>query len=176
MTDCFALERSADGGATWRTLAQVPGGASFSVAVDPRDMSKIYVASTYPAIGVYASQDGGVTFQLHQFPELQGVASVAVGSRADGALWIGDVTGLYHSTDSGSTGVKVFDGQVNRIAVDPTDPKHIVAVGDGMIKVSRDGGGSFSDATGIPKLTYDDVTFAPDGTLFAASRDLYEAG
>ncbi|GGN91816.1 hypothetical protein GCM10011579_089040 [Streptomyces albiflavescens] len=176
MTDCFALERSTDGGASWRTLAQVPGGASFSVAVDPGDTAKIYAASTFPAVGVYASQDGGATFQLHQFPELQGVASVAVDRRADGGLWIGDVTGLYHSTDSGSTGVKVFDGQVNRVAVDPTDPNHIVVVGDGMIKVSHDGGASFSDAVGIAELTYDDVTFAPDGTLFAASRDLSEPG
>lgn len=170
--DCFALERSVDGGATWRTLAQVPGGTSFSVAVDPRDTSKIYAASTFPAIGVYASQGGGATFQLHQFPDLQGVASVGV-DPADGSLWIGDATGLYHSTDSGSTGVKLFDGEVNRIAVDPTDPQHIVAVGDGMIKVSHDGGASFSDASGIPELTFSDVTFAPDGTLLAASRDLY---
>ncbi|MED7826284.1 sialidase family protein [Streptomyces chiangmaiensis] len=175
MTDCFALERSADGGATWRTLAQVPGGASFSVAVDPRDTSKIYAASTFPAVGVYASQDGGSTFQLHQFPGLQNVSSVAVDPR-DGSLWIGDVTGLYHSTDSGATGVKVLDGEIYRIAIDPTDPNHIVAVGNNVIKVSHDGGASFSDATGIPELTYDDVTFAPDGTLFAASRDLYGPG
>jgi hypothetical protein len=33
-----------------------------------------------------------------------------------------------------------------------------------------------NDATDIPELTYDDVTFAPDGTLFAASRDLYGPG
>lgn len=177
-SDCFAVERSTDGGVTWRTLAQgVPGGTAWSLAVDPRDTSKVYVASSYPASGVYASQDGGTTLEFHQFPGLEGVASVAVDPLADNGLWIGDASGLYHSTDSGSTGVKVFDGWVNRVAVDPTDPHHIVAVGHhGMIKVSQDGGASFSDAAGLPDVTFNDVTFAPDGTLFAASRDLYEPG
>ncbi|MFC4019589.1 WD40/YVTN/BNR-like repeat-containing protein [Micromonospora sp. GCM10011542] len=172
--DCFALERSANGGASWRTLDVVPG-VSWSLAVDPRDPSTIYAASMHPAVGVYASQDGGATLTLHQFPEMQGVESVTVDPRADGALWIGDLTGLYRSTDSGATAVKVFDGEVVRVAVDPADPNHIVAVGTNMIKVSHDGGASFSDAD-IPGLVYNDVTFAPDGTMFAASRDMYEPG
>ncbi|SCL13803.1 hypothetical protein GA0070624_0237 [Micromonospora rhizosphaerae] len=173
--DCFALERSTNGGASWRTL-NVVGGVSWSLAVDPRDPSKVYAASVYPAVGVYSSQDGGATLTFHQYPGMESVGSVAIDPRTDGALWIGDATGLYHSTDSGSTADKVFDGVVIRVAIDPTDPNHIVAVGRNMIKVSHDGGASFSDAADIPGVFYNDVTFAPDGTLFAASRDKYEPG
>lgn len=174
--DCFALERSNDGGSSWRTLTTVPGGGSDSIAVDPRRPSTVYVASLYPAVGVYSSRNGGATLDFHQFPGLQNVTSVAVDPRTDGGLWIGDVTGLYHSTDGGATAVKVFDGEVYRVAVDPADAGHVVAVGDGLIKVSHDGGASFADAAGVPALTYDTVTFAPGGTLFAASRDLYQPG
>jgi hypothetical protein len=167
--DCFVLERSVDGGASWQPLT-VKDGISKSLVVDPRDPSRIYAASYLPA-GVYASDDGGKTLELHHAPQLQGVQSVALDSRADGSLWIGDITGLYRSTDSGSTVVKAFDGEVDRIAIDPADPDHIVAVGSKMIKVSHDGGKSFSDAVGVSGLSYDDVTFAPDGTVFAASHD-----
>ncbi|MFF4903042.1 WD40/YVTN/BNR-like repeat-containing protein [Streptomyces sp. NPDC001068] len=172
--DCFALERSLDGGRTWRQLS-LADGTSSTLAVDPRHPSWLYAAS-YSPNGVYTSRDGGTTLLFHPLEQGEGVTSVAIDPRAPGALWIGDVTGLYRGTDSGDAAVKVFDGAVNRIAVDPSDPDHVVAVGEHLVKVSHDGGKTFRDGSGTPDLTYGDVVFAPDGTLFAASRDLYEPG
>ncbi|MFI7033883.1 WD40/YVTN/BNR-like repeat-containing protein [Microbispora rosea] len=165
---CIALERSSDGGAHWRTLTFV-GGTSRSLAVDPRHPSPVYVAASF--YGFYSSTDGGKTLQQHFLPGVEGVRSVAIDPRADGSLWIGDVTGLYLSRDSGATADKVLTGEVERVAVDPEDPEHIVVVGDNLIKVSHDGGASFSDAVGFTAASYDDVAFAPDGTVFAASGD-----
>ncbi|MFB7503355.1 MULTISPECIES: WD40/YVTN/BNR-like repeat-containing protein [Streptomyces] len=172
--DCFVLERSFDGGRTWRQLS-VSDGTSTALAVDPRHPSRLYAASYFPN-GVYTSQDGGMTLRLHPLAQGEGVTSLAVDPRASGALWVGDMTGLYRSTDYGEEAVKVFDGAVDRVAVDPSDPDHVVAVGEHMLKVSQDGGKTFRDASGVPELTYDDVAFAPDGALFVASRDLYEPG
>jgi hypothetical protein len=169
---CIALEHSSDGGATWQPLNSVfVDGATRSIAVDPRDPSHLYVGVYGLSNGVYSSADGGRTLQRNFVPGLQGVRSVALDPRADGSLWIGDVSGLYQSKDSGASAVKVLSGDVERVAVDPRDADHIVVAGQNMLKVSHDGGASFSNAVGYPEATYDDVAFAPDGTVFAASAD-----
>ncbi|MEU6775148.1 hypothetical protein [Streptomyces sp. NPDC046759] len=168
---CIALERSSDGGATWQPLNSVfVDGATRSMAIDPHDPSHLYVGAYGLASGLYTSRDGGRTLQKNFIPGLQGVRSVAIDPRADGSLWIGDVSGLYLSKDSGASAVQVLSGDVERVAVDPQDPDHIVVAGKNMLKVSHDGGASFSDAVG-PAADYDDAAFAPDGTVFAASAD-----
>ncbi|MEV6056886.1 hypothetical protein [Streptomyces sp. NPDC052107] len=167
---CIALEQSSDRGAHWQTLT-FADGESRSLAVDPRHPSRLYIGASVMFTGVYSSTDGGSTLQPHYLPGLSGVRSVAVDPRTDGSLWIGDFTGLYRSRDGGATVTKVFAGDVERVAVDPKDPAHVVAVGDHLIKVSHDGGTSFDDAFGQPSATYSDVTFAPDGTVFAVSGD-----
>ncbi|MEU6091458.1 hypothetical protein ABZ865_32720 [Streptomyces sp. NPDC047085] len=173
---CIALERSSDGGATWQPLnSAFVDGATRSIAVDPRDPSHLYVGAYGLSSGLYTSTDGGRTLQKNFIPGLRGVRSVAVDPRADGSLWIGDISGLYLSKDSGATADQVLSGAVERVAVDPRDPDHIVVAGENMLKVSHDGGASFSDADGYPAATYDDVVFAPDGTVFAASNDVMGA-
>jgi hypothetical protein len=167
---CFSLEQSTDGGVHWQTLSSADG-ESRSLAVDPGNPAHLYIGASVMFTGVYSSTDGGRTLQPHYLPGLSGVRSVAVDPRAEGSLWVGDFTGLYQSRDGGATVTKVFAGDVERVAVDPKDPDHIVAVGDRFIKVSRDGGLTFEDAAGFPSATYGDVTFAPDGTLYAGSGD-----
>ncbi|MQY40315.1 hypothetical protein SRB17_83480 [Streptomyces sp. RB17] len=169
---CIALERSNDGGGTWQPLNSVfVDGATRSMAVDPREPSHLYVGAYGLSNGLYTSTDGGRTLRMSPIPGLQGVRSVVVDPRAGGSLWIGDVSGLYLSKDSGASAVKVLSGDVERVAVDPRRSDHIVVVGKDMLKVSHDGGASFSDAVGHPAATYDDAAFAPDGTVFAASAD-----
>lgn len=173
--DCFALERSSDAGATWQRLSAVDGHAK-SLAIDPKNPSRVYVSTYATATGVYVSDDGGKTLTLHHADGLEGVAAVAVDPRVEGAVWIGDATGLYHSADQGTTATKLFNGEVDRVAVDPADPRHVVVTGLGLVKVSRDGGTTFSDAVGLPALQFVDVAFAPDGTLFTASQNHFEPG
>lgn len=171
--DCFALERSRDNGLTWQSLTEVDGNAE-AIAVDAT--GRIYVGSYLNDVGVYVSDDGGRNLVLRQPAGLAGVTSLAVDPRAKGALWIGDQSGLFHSTDAGMSASKVIDGEIDAVAVDPADPRHIVAAGTGLIKVSRDGGKTFTDAASTAGLTYDAITFGPGGVVFAGSRDLYEPG
>jgi hypothetical protein len=168
--DCFALERSKDGGSTWESLTMVDGHAG-SLVVDPANPRRVY-AGSYLVNGIYASDDGGSTLVLHQTPGLEGVRALAVDPRTPGALWIGDTTGLYRSTDGGVSASKVFDGSVNSVAVDPADPRHLVVAGDRLLEVSRDGGRTFTGTTGLPAADYRTVAFGPGGAVFAGSDDL----
>ncbi|MFI5610510.1 WD40/YVTN/BNR-like repeat-containing protein [Amycolatopsis sp. NPDC051903] len=170
--DCFTLERSGDGGTTWSPLATVPGN-SRSLVVDPRDSGTVY-AGSYLTPAVYTSHDGGRTLTQHAIPGLDGVQSLAADPR--GTLWIGDVTGLYRSTDGAATARKVFDGEVAHVAVDPRDPRHVVVTGSGFVKVTRDGGATFRTATGLGTADYSDAAFTGDGTLYVSSGTKYEPG
>jgi len=170
--DCFVLERSRDGGDTWQQLT-TGGGTSGALVVDPANPSRIYADSYF---GVYVSDDGGKSLVLRHPAGLTGVKSLAVDPRAAGALWIGDHSGLYHSTDEGVSMSKVFGGEVDAVAVDPADPNHIVVGGIGMLKVSHDGGQTFTDAAAPSGPEYDAIAFAPSGNVFAASRDYLVPG
>ncbi|WP_326836375.1 hypothetical protein VSH64_15930 [Amycolatopsis rhabdoformis] len=172
--DCFTVERSGDGGTTWQQLATVPGN-SRALVVDPHDPDTVYAAS-YLTPAVYTSHDGGRTLTQHALAGLDGVQSIAVDPRARGAVWIGDVTGLYRSTDGGATARKVFDGEVAHVTVDPRDARHVVVAGAGFVKVSTDGGATFRAAAGVGSAGYSDAAFTRDGTLYVSSADKYEPG
>ncbi|PRY42315.1 hypothetical protein [Umezawaea tangerina] len=168
--DCFVVERSADGGSTWQHAADFPGN-SRSLVVDPRNPANVYTGA-YLAPAVYVSTDGGVSFTPRHDDVLTGVNDVAVDpTRPTGSLWIADVRGLYLSTAADLPIGKAFDGRVEAVAVDPADPKHVVAVGDGLLKISYDAGKSFADGVGAPGLYYTSVTFGRHGELFAGTRD-----
>jgi photosystem II stability/assembly factor-like uncharacterized protein len=57
------LHRSRDAGASWQEIYRAPGTFPQldDLALDPRDPNRLYLAT---AAGVYASRDGGRTFQL----------------------------------------------------------------------------------------------------------------
>lgn len=172
--DCFAIERSADGGQTWENAAWFDGN-SHSVLVDPKDPARVYTGA-YLAPALYSSVDGGRSFTPLHDTELAGVNGLAIDpTRPTGAVWIADVRGLYLSTGPDLPLAKAFDGRVEGVAVDPKNAAHVVAVGDGLLKVSYDAGKSFTDAVDAPKLWYTSVAFSPDGTVFAGSRDYWVA-
>lgn len=171
--DCFILESSRDEGVTWQRLGGTGDGIGATLAVDPANSSRIYVGSY---IGLYVSEDGGQSLVARHPAGMTGVTSLAVDPRATGALWIGNHSGLYHSTDEGVTVSKVFGGDVEAVAVDPADPNHIVVGGDDMLKVSHDGGQTFTDEAASGGPDYDAIAFAPGGTVFAASRDFAVPG
>ncbi|MEO6088150.1 MAG: hypothetical protein ABIQ18_34060 [Umezawaea sp.] len=173
--ECFAVERSADGGRTWEFSASFPGN-SHSVIADPKDPTRVYTGA-YLAPALYASADGGRSFTSLHDSELSGVNGLAIDpTRPVGSVWIADVSGLYLSTGPDLPLAKAFDGRVEAVAVDPRNPAHVVAVGDGVLKVSHDAGKSFADAVGAPALFYTSVAFSRDGTVFAGSRDWEVAG
>ncbi|MDQ6891464.1 MAG: hypothetical protein M3167_02160 [Acidobacteriota bacterium] len=62
-----ALFQSADGGTTWKALANAPAGeTAYAIAVDPIDSSRLLASTTTSASSsrVYATRDGGVTWAL----------------------------------------------------------------------------------------------------------------
>ena len=160
---CIALERSHDGGTTWQRPGDMVPGSSRSMAVDPRDPSKLYIATYLTGASLYTSTDGGKTLTPHGYDGAEGAWAVAVGP--DGALWIATPNGLFHSTDSGETAVKVFDGDVENVAV---QGKHVVAVGANIVKESLDGK-AFTDLK-VPAADYDAITFGTDGSVYLGSR------
>ncbi|MFD9738881.1 hypothetical protein [Umezawaea sp. NPDC059074] len=173
--DCFAVERSTDGGTTWEGLAALPGN-SHSLVVDPKDKTRVYTGA-YLAPALFASTDGGASFTPLHDQELSGVNGLAVDpTRPAGSVWIADVSGLYLSTGPDLPLAKAFDGRVEAVAVDPRNSSHVVAVGDGVLKVSFDAGKSFTDATRPADLFYTSVAFSRDGTLFAGTRDFMVPG
>ena len=161
--ECIALERSHDGGTTWQRQGPFVPGSSRSMAVDPRDPSKLYIATYLTGASLYTSTDGGKTLTPQGYDGAEGAWAVAVGP--DGALWIATPNGLFHSTDSGATAVKVFDGDVENVAVNGS---HVVAVGNNIVKESRDGK-AFTDVA-VPQADYDAVTFGADGSVYLGSR------
>lgn len=166
--ECFFIEESGDGGRTWTGLASFPGN-SHSVVADPKDPSRVYTGA-YLAPALYASTDGATSFTPLHDTELSGVNGLAIDPTRSGGVWIADVSGLYLSTGADLPLAKAFDGRVEAVAVDPRNPAHVVAVGDGLLKVSHDAGKSFADGAG-PSLFSTSVVFSRDGALFAGSRD-----
>jgi hypothetical protein len=157
---CISLERSHDGGATWQATAPMVPGGTRSVAADS---STIYVATYLTSASLYTSSDGGKTLTPRSYDGADGAWAVATDAR--GSVWIADHAGLFHSTDSGVTAAKVFAGDVEGVAVHGDT---VVAVGDKIVKISRDGGKTFTDS-GLT-ADYDAVAFGPDGSVYVGSH------
>ena len=162
---CIWLERSHDNGTSWQQQAGVVPGSSQSMAADPRDPNKLYIATYLTGASLYTSTDGGKTLTPHGYDGAEGAWAVAV-DRA-GSVWIATPNGLFHSTDGGETATKVLDGNVRNVAVNGSE---VVAVGANLVKISTDGGKTFTAAPGTPAADYQTATFGVDGSLYVGSR------
>ncbi|TWP53511.1 hypothetical protein FKR81_06045 [Lentzea tibetensis] len=162
--DRIFLEQSVDAGKTWVTISEEAGNTR-SISVDPVHPMRVYVGA-YLVNCFYVSDDGGVTLQprIHNF--LRGVKSVAAD---DGGVWVGDVSGLYRSSDGGVTMIKVFDGVINAVLVDPRDDRHVVVLGNTSTWTSFDGK-TFTETPKVSEENLSSVAIGPDGVLYAAAR------
>jgi photosystem II stability/assembly factor-like uncharacterized protein len=104
--DSSKIRRSLDGGDTWDTPLTIEGSTGVtSVAIDPKDGTKVYAGSASPTGGqVWRSNDGGASFgaiaglsfaNVHAFASHPGDPAGATA-----ALWGG---GTYVTVDSGAT-------------------------------------------------------------------------
>ncbi|EWM18429.1 LigA protein [Kutzneria sp. 744] len=162
--ECIWLERSHDNGTSWQQQTSPVPGSSRSIAVDPSDPNKLYIATYLTGASLYTSTDGGKTLTPQAYDGAEGAWAVAAG--AGNEVWIATPKGLFHSTDSGVTATKVLDGNVKNVAV---AGQQVVAVGDGLAKISHDGGKTFAAAQGVPTADYDAVTVGTDGSLYVGS-------
>jgi photosystem II stability/assembly factor-like uncharacterized protein len=137
------LARSGDGGATWQDVRPegLPGLDVHGFAVDPRSPRRLYAAIA--GQGLFRSEDGGSSFRLASREVGPGVMAVAV--LRDGTVLAGDMQRevLAASTDRGATWKALVQASVMGLAVDPSNPRNVLASGPGVLR-STDGGKTWS--------------------------------
>ncbi len=181
------IYKSTDAGKTWKHLGLRDGQQIGSIIVDPGDPNRLFVAvlgHPYGANeerGVFRSTDGGERFQKVLYKDENtgaiGLAfdpsnaqtvyadlwSARQGPWENGA-WQGPGSGLFKSTDGGSTwrqltkGLPTFEQGLGRIGfcVAPSDPKRMYATVDaspqlGGVYRSDDAGESWRRASSDPR-------------------------
>ncbi|MEU9464067.1 S8 family serine peptidase [Streptomyces sp. NPDC048312] len=166
----FTVERSADGGATWKkrgTSAEVPT----ALLVHPADPNRVMVGfRSLLGQGLFATSDGGTTWKnLYHERSFDTI----VGDPADPLrLWLGNRSGLYRSDDGGVTVTRVADGPVTAIDL---DGRRLV-IGGENVRVSTDGGRTFRTAdTGALAIHVSDLLRVGD-TYYAATASSGASG
>jgi photosystem II stability/assembly factor-like uncharacterized protein len=143
------LAKSTDAGATWQDVRPdgLPHLDVHGFAVDPRDPRMLYAAIANA--GLYRSTDNGASFE--QMSDEVGGAVMALAVRPDGTILAGDMQqGLLVSGDGGTKWSVALRQGVMGIAVNPADPKRVVATGPGIF-LSTDGGRTWQQMFAIPE-------------------------
>jgi photosystem II stability/assembly factor-like uncharacterized protein len=142
------FKKSSDGGATWSDVRPegLPGLDIHGFAVDPDYPRILYAAIA--GRGLYRSRDGGRSFALASAEVGANVMALAV--LPDGRILAGDMQqGLLDSSDRGASWKPTLRAQLMGLAVNPRDPKRLVAAGAG-IALSTDGGRSWRSVLDLP--------------------------
>jgi photosystem II stability/assembly factor-like uncharacterized protein len=188
--------RSADGGASWQLVGLTNSGAIGRLVVDPTDPQHIFAAAAGDLFnpggerGVYESTDGGSTWNLvlNGDNNTTGAVDLTIDplnpNRVFAAMWdhlrepdlrrYGGVgSGLYRSTDGGSTWTRLTNGlpgpgaTIGRIgvALAASNPQRVYAIvnqANGLFQGfyrSDDGGNSWSNLPPDSKLADAQATF-----------------
>jgi photosystem II stability/assembly factor-like uncharacterized protein len=170
------FKKSSDGGKTWSDLrpAGLPSLDIHGFAVDPRHPKTLYAAVA--GQGLYRSRNGGRSFSLasHQV----GGNVMALAALPDGRILAGDTQqGLLESRDGGVSWKPRLRAQVMGIAVNPSDPKRLLATGAG-IALSTDGGRNWRSVVNLPSGAGPVAWSASDPKLAYAvglDRNLYRS-
>ena len=84
------------------------------------------------------------TVPAQPLPAGQPLLSLALAASVPATLFAGLQSGVWKSTDAGLIWAQVSDHPAPHLAVNPTDPNHVIAAADGAILSSRDGGLTWS--------------------------------
>jgi photosystem II stability/assembly factor-like uncharacterized protein len=142
----YVLAKSTDGGRSWVSVrpSGLPTLDVHGFAIDPRNPRIAYAAIA--GRGLYRSTDNGATFNL--VSNEVGGAVMALAVTPSGDLLAGDMQrGLLTSRD-GKTWRLLLRARVIGLAINPRDPKRILAAGPGII-LSTDGGRHWRQALKI---------------------------
>ncbi|HKI83986.1 MAG TPA: glycosyl hydrolase [Candidatus Krumholzibacteria bacterium] len=185
------LYRTDDGGETWVKILDIDENTGVNeVHLDPRDPDVIYATSYQrrrhvwvlldggPGSGIYKSTDGGENWEelKNGIPEVdKGRIGLAISpANPDFVYAIIEAQdkegGVFRSTDAGATWKKMSSTMstspqyYNELVCDPNDPDRVYSM-DTFLKVSEDGGATFSRVPGKYKHVDNHVLWIdPDDT------------
>ena len=179
--------KSADGGQSWSLLAADIAAAPIVVhalVLDPRNPEVLYAGTADD--GIWRSRDGGATW-AHVRPTTgkgETVAALAIDPSDSRRVYAGTVrvfaTGppsgqVWRSRSGGAGWEKVLDpGAVLALAVGPVGGEVFAGVEHGGVRVSRDGGATWRNASrGLQAQPVFDVEVDPHraGALWVASPE-----
>ncbi len=199
------VRRSTDGGTTFAAAVPTAPDDVVALAVDPTDADVAWAVGGFEE--VYRTDDGGATWDTippallpDSFRAEDIEIARAVGATPSAVFLSGDEGFVLASVDDGaswvpqSTGLPGGSNDVGDVAVDPADPRHLVAAVDlnGQLYESANSGGTWTPVPGTDEeenpsalevVQIDAVTFAPDGSIliatgwgFAESGRVYRSG
>jgi len=159
----FVLSRADAGAASWWRLP-VWGAEVRAFATDPFETATVYCGTSRG--NFYVSRDGGASWEplLRQGPAFPGhyVTALLADRAARGRLWaalVGDVGGsvLARSDDGGQTWTPLLISKQavlsRALALSPGDPRRLAIGGDDGVRLSGDGGRTWSrTGEGVPGL------------------------
>ena len=151
----FAVYKSTDAGATWRAANSVPEPPSVrSLAIDPFNSQVLYAATGLPAagnplLGLYRSQDGGLTWQRIG-PSLLGVTvdKVTVDPTNPAIIYLSTGLGLFKTINRGESWTVLGAGTTvsfsNDLVIHPTTSSVLYVATEHGVFRSTDGGETWS--------------------------------
>lgn len=135
------FKRSRDSGRRWMDVRPtgLPSLDIHAFAVDPRNPKKLWAAIA--GQGLYTSVNGGGSFRL--VSRAVGGSVMALAVLPDGRILAGDMgSGLLESRNQGRSWAQVLRAQLMGLAVNPRDPRRLLATGPG-IALSINGGATW---------------------------------
>lgn len=181
------IYKSTDGGKTWINTGIRDGQQIGGLAIDPQNENRVFAAvlghpyGPNTERGIFRTTDGGKTWErVFYIDENSGAAQVTLDPKNsnivyadiwaarqgpwENGAWQGKASGLYKSTDGGTTWIKLtkglptFEQGLGRIGfcIAPSDPNRLYATVDsqqaGGIYRSDDAGASWYKTTPDPRI------------------------
>lgn len=148
-----SLLTSLDGGATWNRLPAALPDAIGTLAVDPRDGTKLWAGSNG---GIYQSTNGGVTWTKRypaQQPGFSQVVEVAVASSKPEIVLAATPEGVYRTGDGGASWQRTLQAHAHSAVIAPRNADVAYVATTTKLYWSADGGLTWTDRSGTLPLT-----------------------
>lgn len=178
------LWKSADGGATWTPIDDLPFALPRTLVADPRSPDTLYVGTA--DLGIFKSVDGGVTWaKANRGIVVTGFRALSIDQAHPQTLYAAftsaanpDATTVYKSVDGASswTIVDTAPTGVSQITVDAQNPGIVYEAGSGSaIRKSTDGGSTWATVV-FPALLHA-LALDPQvsGVIVASSNLLFSS-